>query len=123
MSDGERISVAAVAVDQAARADKYSQPPAGQHYVAVKFLLHNTGTTVYDDAVDNCVKVGDSGGKSYRITIVEKVSSGPVIDLVKIAPGKSDSGWSVFAVPNGQKIVSVSYDPDSGETAGGSWNV
>ena len=111
---GEKLAITLIAVDQSARtANEDEKPEAGGHYVAVEFGIRNIGSTTYSDSVGNCDQVFDATNSIYSNTLVEPISSGPVLETVDIAPGRAEHGWSVFTLPIGTTIASVTYTPDS----------
>ena len=112
---GEKLALTLIAVDQNARStDSYEKPDAGMHYVATELRVRNIGSPQYADAVNNCISVYDAANSKFETSFLESLSSGKTFDEIMLSSGQTAQGWSVFEMPIGKTITSVTYTPDSG---------
>ncbi|GAB2828795.1 hypothetical protein GCM10022221_29070 [Actinocorallia aurea] len=86
----------------------------GNRFVALQLSLKNVGTIVYDDSLLTSAVLLDADGQEYNTTILTKISAGPIIDNVKMAPGKQRKGWLVFEMPKKIKPATLQVTLDSG---------
>ncbi len=90
------------------------EPEKGNRFVAVRIALKNTGTLPYDDSPSNGAKLLDADDQQYDAALVTGVAAGPLLDSVKMAPGKGRQGVIVFSVPKSAKPASFQFTLDSG---------
>lgn len=114
--EGDKLAVTLVKVDASASAtDGFSSPDAGDQYYAAQFSIKDVGSTAWSDAPSNCAVVKDGKSQSFQSTIVQSISSGPLMGTtVNLGAGDSALGWIVFEVPTGDKVATVQFTPDSG---------
>lgn len=121
--NGEQVTVTVLKiVDPAKSSNDYESPDPGKRYVAVQIKIQNSGTVTYDDSPSNGSKLIDSQSQQYDAEISDPVSPG--LGSVKMAPGSTRVGYITFQVPNGTKLASFQFGPDSGfapET--GEWQI
>lgn len=86
----------------------------GMRFVGVQLALENVGTAVYDDSLTNGSVLLDAEGQKYNTILVTEIAAGPVVDLVKMAPGKKRKGYLVFEAPKGVRPVTLQIALDSG---------
>lgn len=115
-ASGDKLAVTLMKVDSNATAtDGFSSPDAGDQYYAAQFQIKDVGGTAWSDAPSNCTAVKDGKGQTFQSTIVESISSGPLMaDTANVAAGDSTLGWIVFEVPKGDAVATVQFTPDSG---------
>ena len=113
---GDKLAVTLVAVDPKTQAtDGFSTPDAGDSYYATQIQIKDVGSTAWSDAPSNCLVVKDGKGQEFQTTIVQSISSGPLMDdTVNLAAGSTSLGWVVYEVPTGDQITQVQFTPDSG---------
>lgn len=125
-TNGDKLAVTLAKVDAgAASTDGFSSPDAGDQYYAAQFQIKDVGSTAWSDAPSNCAVVKDGKGQTFQSTIVQSVSSGPLMgNTVNLAAGDSTLGWIVFEVPKGDSVTVVQFTPDSGMGSDtGQWSV
>jgi hypothetical protein len=83
--------------------------PKGQHLVAVPLRLSNEGLLRWDLPVTARTTVIDTLGVEVKVAkAITSVKAHQLLPAqVKLAPGSSVTGYTVFAVPNGRSIRSV----------------
>lgn len=126
LEEGARIQVSAVKyVATVTSTDEFSKPAAGNRFVAVQFVIKNTGTVAYEDSPSNGAKVSDAEGQQFDATIiVQRSSAGPGLPAqVKLAPGGTAKGFLVFEVPKAAKIASVQFSQNSGFGETAEWKI
>lgn len=113
---GDKLAVTLKKVDaRAAATDGFSSPDSGDQYYAAQFEIKNVGSTAWSDAPSNCTVVKDGKGQTFQSTIIESISSGPMMaDTANLAAGDSALGWIVFEVPKGDTVTTVQFTPLSG---------
>jgi hypothetical protein len=113
---GDKLAVTLKKVDAGAKAtDGFSSPDSGNQYYAAQFEIKNVGSSAWSDAPSNCTVVKDGKGQTFESTILESISSGPMMpDTANLAAGDSTLGWIVFEVPKGDKVTTVQFTPLSG---------
>lgn len=113
---GVDLAVTLEKTDAAAKAtDGFSTPDHGDQYYAAQFEIKDVGSAAWSDSPSNCVVVKDGKGQTFQSTIVQSVSSGPLMaGTANIAPGDSALGWIVFEVPEGDRVTAVQFTPLSG---------
>lgn len=123
-SDGEQATVTLVkVVDPAKPTDEFSRPDKGNRFVAVQFVVANTGSEVYEDSPSNGAVVVDSEGQSYDTTLFG-TKAGPELRAgLKLAPGAKAKGFLTFEVPKPAKITKVQFSMVSGFGTTGEWSV
>lgn len=95
----------------------FAKPGKGQRLVAVRFMIKNTGTALYDDSPAYGAKLVDGDGHTYD-PLEAAVANGPGFgNNVKLRHGQSKSGYIVFLVPKIAKIVNVEYALNAGYAA------
>lgn len=122
---GEKLDVTVVKVVDPARGTALSSPPPGKRLVAVRFRLHNTGSTTYNDSPANGAKVVDTEGQGFDSAIADTTSAGANFPATTtVSPGGKALGFIVFEVPAGSKLALVQFALDSGfSTDVGQWKV
>jgi hypothetical protein len=115
-SSGDELAVTLVKVDAEATAtDGFSSPRSGNQYYAAQFEIKDVGSSAWNDAPSNCTVVKDVKNQTFQSTIVEAISSGPLMSTTaNIAAGDSTLGWIVFEVPKGDAVTKIQFTPDSG---------
>jgi hypothetical protein len=115
-TSGDNLAVTLVKVDAKATAtDGFSSPDSGDQYYAAQFEIKDVGSGAWSDAPSNCTVIKDGKGQTFQSTIVESISSGPLMaTTANIAAGDSTLGWIVFEVPKGDAVTTVQFTPDSG---------
>ncbi len=92
----------------------YEVPGRGERFVAVRFVLKNVGTALYDDGPDYGAAVVDDDGQTYD-PMVAAVTAGPGFGrVVRLRHGQACAGFIVFAVPKQARIVDVRYALNAG---------
>ncbi|WP_157964027.1 DUF4352 domain-containing protein [Actinocorallia populi] len=110
-----KIAVTVLKAPKAVKATDGSKPTKkGQRFVGVRLALENVGTVVYDDALTNGSVLLDAEGQEYNTILVTEIAAGPLVDLVKMAPGKSRKGYLVFEMPKNVKPAALQITLDSG---------
>ena len=113
---GDVLAVTLVKVDAKVTAtDGFSSPRSGNQYYAAQFEIKDVGSSTWSDAPSNCTVVKDAKDQTFQSTIVESISSGPLMAITaNIAAGDSTLGWIVFEVPKGDAVTKIQFTPDSG---------
>jgi hypothetical protein len=121
-TDGEKVAVTLVKVaDPAAGADDFSQPKAGDRFVAVQFRLANVGTAVYSDSPTNGAQLSDDQGQIYSTSFADTRTGQDFPGQVDLTPGNSALGVIVFELPAGAKTAMAQFGLDSGFGQKGQW--
>jgi hypothetical protein len=114
----------AVAVSVAAVADPAtgSIPPRLAHrHVAIRIRLENVGGVMYSDTPSNAAYLVDDAGHQHGADIADSVV--PAIGSPRISPGREETGFITFEVPEDVEPVSFlltlngGFGPDTGEWA------
>jgi hypothetical protein len=110
-SSGTKLDVTVQKViDPASGASKYSKPASGRHFTGVQLRVKNTGTTTYQNNVNNETTVVLSNGKTQDANFNPIAGCGNFDNgQIKLASGKSGTGCVTFQVPNGAKVTAVRY--------------
>ena len=110
-SAGEKIQVTPLqVVDNAKSSDSFIKPKDGDKYVAVQFLIENTGTAPYSDSPGYGATLIDSESQQYKQGFVTGLSAGPLFSgTVNIAPGDQAKGFVAFEVPAATVITGVQF--------------
>jgi hypothetical protein len=123
-SRSDQLDVTLVAVKPVVATDNFSTPPAGDVFVGAQFLLVNTGSTAFSDAIDNDAVLSDAAGNQFKTDIVESINAGTLFQTpTNIAVGGKALGWIVFDVPKGAVVTQAQFTLDSGTGDSGQWNV
>lgn len=122
---GETLDVTVTKVVEPAHAkDSFLRPSAGDHLVAVRFRLKNTGTAVYDDSPSNGATVIDKDGQRFSSSLNDSTAGPSFPGSVTISPGKAALGFITFEVPNTSRVVTVQFAMESGFSDDvGEWQV
>jgi hypothetical protein len=111
--DGLEMSVTPLkVVDPAKSDDGFSEPKAGNRYVAIQVRLENVGTIAFSDSPSNGAVVIDAKDQSYSASIFDEVK--PAFGSVKIAPGDGRVGFLTFELSKRAKLRSFQFTLDSG---------
>ncbi|MEO3782431.1 DUF4352 domain-containing protein [Actinocorallia sp. B10E7] len=114
-SDEElKIAVTVLKVVNTKSTDEFTTPEKGNRFVAVRLALKNVGSQAYDDSPSNGAKLIDADDQQYDAALVTGVAAGPLLDTVKLAPGKGRQGVIVFSVPKKTKLAGFQFALDSG---------
>ncbi|MFD8594746.1 DUF4352 domain-containing protein [Kitasatospora sp. NPDC059646] len=101
-------------VDPASPTDSFSTPSAGKRFVAVQFVIKNTGSTTYSDSPSNGAKVIDSTDQSFNASYQETAAGPGFAGSVDLPPGQSGRGYITFEVPTTSQLILVQFALDSG---------
>lgn len=114
-SDEElKVAVTVLKVMNTKSTDSFISPEDGNRFVAVRLRLENVGSQVYDDSPVNGAKLIDAGDQQHDTVLVTGVAAGPLLDSVKLGPGKRRQGVVVFSIPKKAKPVGFQFALDSG---------
>lgn len=121
--DGEQMTVTVLkVVSTATPGNPYFGPDKGMRWIAVQFLLKDTGKTPYDDSPSNGSVVVDGESQQYDATIADKIKQGALLPAgVKLPVGGQAKGFIIYEVPKKAKIVGVQFSLDSGFGSTAQW--
>jgi preprotein translocase subunit SecG len=124
-SEGSQVTVTVVKiVDPTKSSNEFSTPTPGSRYVAVQFLITNTGTVPYSDSPSNGAKLADVQGQQFTSTYTAGITAGVEMPAsVKLTPGGKALGYITFEVPKASKVATVQFGMDSGFADTGEWSV
>jgi hypothetical protein len=112
---GEDVAITLIKVENPAKGGSYDQPDAGTHYVAVQYRIRNSGSTVFNDSMDNDFSLVGRAGQQYDSTFVSSDAPCAPLDSVNIAPHDLRLGCTYFEVPDTTaKLGELQFAPDSG---------
>ncbi|ROO85470.1 uncharacterized protein DUF4352 [Actinocorallia herbida] len=115
MDDNLKVAITVLKPPKTVKAtDGFKPSEKGNRFVAVQISLENVGTVVYDDSLLTSSVLLDADGQEYNTTILTKISAGPIVDNLKMAPGKKRKGWVVFEMPKKVKPAGLQITLDSG---------
>lgn len=109
-----KVAVAVLKVANTKSTDQFITPEKGMRFVAVRIALKNVGSLPYEDSPANGAKLIDTDDQQYDAALVTGVSAGPLLESVKLAPGKGRRGVLVFSVPKKAKPAGFQFTLDSG---------
>jgi hypothetical protein len=107
---GSKIhKVTIVSIDDNAKStNQFSQPKAGNRFVAVQVLVENPGTS---EISPGDWKLHATSGNEYDRTFVASV--GQELPASSLTPGAKTQGTIVFEIPIDAKVQWVRYDPNT----------
>jgi flagellar basal body-associated protein FliL len=107
---GSKIhNVTIVSIDDNAKStNQFSQPKAGNRFVAVQVLVENPGTS---EISPGDWKLHATSGNEYDRTFVASV--GQELPASSLTPGAKTQGTIVFEIPIDAKVQWVRYDPNT----------
>lgn len=102
----------------------FENPRKGERFAAVRFVLKNVGSTAYQDSPTFGAKVIDASGHGYDPTVATVSAGRGFPRVLTLLHDQVGSGFIVFAVPRGARIVAVQYALNAGyATELGQWHV
>lgn len=106
-------------------AGEFDEPADGKRFVGVRMSLRNIGSGTYNDSVSNGSALILKSSEQVDPTLL---SGGPCDSSfssdVKVATGDTRTGCIPFEVPNGARLRSFQFTPDSGFAGTmGEWDV
>jgi len=111
--DGLTMDVKVVkVVDPAKPRNSIFGPKKGDHFVAIRIELTNSGTKTYSPSSTDAVLVIDYRLRRLDADVTDPV--GPGLGTQKIAPGERRVGYISFEVPDGRKLIVFQFRLDSG---------
>ena len=125
-SNGAQVTVTAVRyAGTVTSTSPATKPYPGMTWVAVQFLIRNTGTTGYEDSHGVYALVVDVDGHAFSATpYADTISAGAVLpNVVTLAPSESVLGYLVFEVPAGTTVAGVQLGRDGGSGQTGRWTI
>ena len=108
-------------VDPAKPRNSIFGPKKGDHFVAIRIELTNSGATTYGDTPAKGAALIDNKLHQYEADIADPV--GPGFGSSKIAPGHKRAGYITFEVPDGRTPIIFEFRLDSGFGRGGLWSL
>jgi hypothetical protein len=97
-------------IDPAGGANSYSKPASGKRFVGVKLRVKNIAASTYQNNANNETVVVLSDGKTRHANYKPIASCGNFDNgQIKLKSGAASTGCVTFQVPDGQKVVKVSY--------------
>lgn len=119
------MRITLVQVIDPAQGGPYTTPNAGERFVATKFLIANTGTSILSHDINNDVSIQGSNGQTYSpdfnsISGCTNFNSG----VFTITPGQSETGCAAFQLPSSVAVSQVQVSVLVGATTEvGQWKV
>lgn len=114
-TDGTSYDVTATRVLSHARgSDEFETPDAGNYFVGVRFKITGGSGFSKDDANNDAAVMG-SDGQVYEPDF-SSLAAGTNFNSgeFKVSAGQTQIGWVTFQLPQGVKVSSVQWSPDSG---------
>lgn len=94
--------------DNAKSTNQFSQPKAGNRFVAIQVVVENPGNT---EISPGDWKLHTTSGNEYDRTSVASV--GQELSSSSLTPGAKTQGTIVFEIPADAKVQWVRYDPNT----------
>lgn len=101
-----------VITDPASGATEFDTPKSGTRFVGLTFKVTSVSARI-NDSVLNCASLRGSDGQIYRPSIAGLAGEFPV-GMLNLNSGESATGTIPFEVPDGVKVTSVKWVPNSG---------
>jgi hypothetical protein len=128
---GQPVTVTLLKVDPAAVSlQSQDDAPAGSRFFAAQFRFANPGKVAYvSTPANNGASVTDTAGQQYTVNPSGKInalSSGVQLQpALNVPAGGSVTGWMLFVVPTGVRIVQVQIGVASmmGLVGAGTWKI
>lgn len=123
---GDTLNIAGNDAELQVTLTKTKQLPAASLYgttmhpalFGVQLTIKDSGKTVYDDSIYNCVALVDAEDQSHNAEFAVTDERGNVLsdllESLKIVPGDKRSGWMYFALKPEQKPRTLQFTADSG---------
>lgn len=97
-------------IDPASGANSYSKPASGKHFVGVKLRVQNQAPSTYQNNANNETTITLSNGKTLQANYNPIAKCGNFDNgQVKLKSGATSTGCVTFQVPEGSKVIQVSY--------------
>jgi hypothetical protein len=111
-------------IDPATGADQFTTPDAGKHFVGTVFTITGDTGSTNDDANSDAVVIG-SDGQTYTFDANDIAGyTNFNYGNFTVSAGRHATGAVVFQLPNGVKVASVQWNPNTFTTSSpATWNV
>lgn len=104
-------------IDPARPLNEFSEPAAGSRYLSVVLALTNLGSRMFDDALNNDVRLALPNGGRLRPSYDETMECADADSFVKVPPGETHRGCVTFELPHGQGVTAVEVRLQSGDAS------